>query len=201
MRKWLVFLLTLVLSLPLPLMAEEAVQQVLGAANEQQASSQQANPQVHENSDDYFLGTGDRIEIIVYGEPDMSMKFKVSKSGVVNFPYIGEVVIAGRTPSAIETEIEERLRGDYLLNPMVTINMESFRLFYIFGEVTSPNGYEFQPRLTVEQAIAIAGGFTDRADRDDISIRSGATNEVIEDVELTHPVQPGDTVIVEQSFF
>jgi len=199
MRKWLVFLLTLVLSLPL--MAEEAVQQVLGAANEQQASSQQANPQVHENLDDYFLGTGDRIEIIVYGEPDMSMKFKVSKSGVVNFPYIGEVVIAGRTPSAIETEIEERLRGDYLLNPMVIINMESFRLFYIFGEVTSPNGYEFQPRLTVEQAIAIAGGFTDRADRDDISIRSGATNEVIEDVELTHPVQPGDTVIVEQSFF
>ena len=199
MRKWLVFLLTLVLSLPL--MAEEAVQQVLGAANEQQASSQQANPQVHENLDDYFLGTGDRIEIIVYGEPDMSMKFKVSKSGVVNFPYIGEVVIAGRTPSAIETEIEERLRGDYLLNPMVTINMESFRLFYIFGEVTSPKGYEFQPRLTVEQAIAIAGGFTDRADRDDISIRSGATNEVIEDVELTHPVQPGDTVIVEQSFF
>lgn len=199
MRKWLVFLLTLVLSLPL--MAEEAVQQVLGAANEQQASSQQANPQVHENLDDYLLGTGDRIEIIIYGEPDMSMKFKVSKSGVVNFPYIGEVVIAGRTPSAIETEIEERLRGDYLLNPMVTINMESFRLFYIFGEVTSPNGYEFQPRLTVEQAIAIAGGFTDRADRDDISIRSGATNEVIEDVELTHPVQPGDTVIVEQSFF
>lgn len=182
-------------------MAEEAVQQVLGAANEQQASSQQANPQVHENLDDYLLGTGDRIEIIIYGEPDMSMKFKVSKSGVVNFPYIGEVVIAGRTPSAIETEIEERLRGDYLLNPMVTINMESFRLFYIFGEVTSPNGYEFQPRLTVEQAIAIAGGFTDRADRDDISIRSGATNEVIEDVELTHPVQPGDTVIVEQSFF
>lgn len=199
MRKWLVFLLTLAVSLPL--MAEEAVQQVSGAANEQQASSQQANPQVHENLDDYLLGTGDRIEIIVYGEPDMSMKFKVSKSGVVNFPYIGEVIIAGRTPSAIETEIEERLRGDYLLNPMVTINMEYFRLFYIFGEVTSPNGYEFQPRLTVEQAIAIAGGFTDRADRDDISIRSGATNEVIEDVELTHPVQPGDTVIVEQSFF
>ncbi|MGY2574187.1 polysaccharide biosynthesis/export family protein [Vibrio sp. C8] len=199
MRKWLVFLLTLVMSLSS--MAEETVLQGSGAENEQQASSQQVNPQVQENLDDYLLGTGDRIEIIVYGEPDMSMKFKVSKSGMVNFPYIGEVVIAGRTPSAIETEIEERLRGDYLLNPMVTINMESFRLFYIFGEVTSPNGYEFQPRLTVEQAIAIAGGFTDRADRGDISIRSGTTNEVIEDVELTHPVQPGDTVIVEQSFF
>ncbi|MBD0787147.1 polysaccharide export protein [Vibrio sp. Y2-5] len=196
MRTWLVFLLTLMMSLPL--LADEAVQQGSNSVAGQQAS---ASPQVDENLDDYLLGTGDRIEIIVYGEPDMSMKFKVSKSGVVNFPYIGEVVIAGRTPRAIETEIEERLRGDYLLNPMVTINMESFRLFYIFGEVTSPNGYEYQPKLTVEQAIAIAGGFTDRADRDDISIRSGTTNEIIEDVELTHPVQPGDTVIVEQSFF
>ncbi|MFV0448141.1 MAG: polysaccharide biosynthesis/export family protein [Vibrio sp.] len=182
-------------------MAEQAVQDNSKVHDEQPSSTQQTNSQAQQNLDDYLLGTGDRIEIIVYGEPDMSMKFKVSKSGVVNFPYIGEVVIAGRPPSAIETEIEDRLRGDYLLNPSVTINMEAFRLFYIFGEVTSPNGYEFQPRLTVEQAIAIAGGFTDRADRDDISIRSGATNEVIEDVELTHPVQPGDTVIVEQSFF
>lgn len=199
MRTWLVFFLTFVMSLPI--MAEQAVQDNSKVHDEQPSSTQQTNSQAQQNLDDYLLGTGDRIEIIVYGEPDMSMKFKVSKSGVVNFPYIGEVVIAGRPPSAIETEIEDRLRGDYLLNPSVTINMEAFRLFYIFGEVTSPNGYEFQPRLTVEQAIAIAGGFTDRADRDDISIRSGATNEVIEDVELTHPVQPGDTVIVEQSFF
>ncbi|WP_246201129.1 polysaccharide biosynthesis/export family protein [Vibrio ziniensis] len=199
MRTWLVFLFAFVMSVPL--MAGEVAKNGTNATSEQQTDPQQADSQVHENLDDYLLGTGDRIEIIVYGEPDMSMKFKVSKSGVVNFPYIGEVVIAGRPPSAIETEIEERLRGDYLLNPSVTINMEAFRLFYIFGEVTSPNGYEFQPRLTVEQAIAIAGGFTDRADRGDISIRSGTTNEVIEDVELTHPVQPGDTVIVEQSFF
>ncbi len=171
------------------------------AENGDNSQADENTPEDDARLDDYLLGTGDRIEIIVYGEPDMSMKFKVAKSGVVNFPYIGEVVISGRPPSEIETEIEDRLRGDFLLNPSVIINMEAFRLFYIFGEVTSPNGYEFQPRLTVEQAIAIAGGFTDRADRDDISIRSGATDEVIEDVELTHLVQPGDTVIVDQSFF
>ncbi|EID4419934.1 polysaccharide export protein [Vibrio vulnificus] len=151
--------------------------------------------------DDYHLGTGDKIEIIVYGEDDLSMKLKIGKAGLVNFPYIGEVKLTGRTPSEIETEIEKRLRGDYLLNPMVTVNLESFRLFYIFGEVEQPNGYEYQPRLTVEQAIAMAGGFTDRADKGDINIRSGSTLELIEDVELTHPVNPGDTVIVEQSFF
>ncbi|HDY7697756.1 TPA: polysaccharide export protein [Vibrio vulnificus] len=151
--------------------------------------------------DDYHLGTGDKIEIIVYGEDDLSMKLKIGKAGLVNFPYIGEVKLTGRTPSEIETEIENRLRGDYLLNPMVTVNLESFRLFYISGEVEQPNGYEYQPRLTVEQAIAMAGGFTDRADKGDINIRSGSTVELIEDVELTHPVNPGDTVIVEQSFF
>ncbi|ASJ38294.1 MULTISPECIES: polysaccharide biosynthesis/export family protein [Vibrio] len=151
--------------------------------------------------DDYHLGTGDKIEIIVYGEDDLSMKLKIGKAGLVNFPYIGEVKLTGRTPSEIETEIENRLRGDYLLNPMVTVNLESFRLFYISGEVEQPNGYEYQPRLTVEQAIAMAGGFTDRADKGDINIRSGSTLELIEDVELTHPVNPGDTVIVEQSFF
>lgn len=151
--------------------------------------------------DDYHLGTGDKIEIIVYGEDDLSMKLKIGKAGLANFPYIGEVKLTGRTPSEIETEIENRLRGDYLLNPMVTVNLESFRLFYISGEVEQPNGYEYQPRLTVEQAIAMAGGFTDRADKGDINIRSGSTLELIEDVELTHPVNPGDTVIVEQSFF
>ncbi|EGQ8077801.1 polysaccharide export protein [Vibrio vulnificus] len=151
--------------------------------------------------DDYHLGTGDKIEIIVYGEDDLSMKLKIGKAGLVNFPYIGEVKLTGRTPSEIETEIENRLRGDYLLNPMVTVNLESFRLFYISGEVEQPNGYEYQPRLTVEQAIAMAGGFTDRADIGDINIRSGSTLELIEDVELTYPVNPGDTVIVEQSFF
>ncbi|ASM97388.1 polysaccharide biosynthesis/export family protein [Vibrio vulnificus] len=151
--------------------------------------------------DDYHLGTGDKIEIIVYGEDDLSMKLKIGKAGLVNFPYIGEVKLTGRTPSEIETEIENRLRGDYLLNPMVTVNLESFRLFYISGEVEQPNGYEYQPRLTVEQAIAMAGGLTDRADKGDINIRTGSTLELIEDVELTHPVNPGDTVIVEQSFF
>ncbi len=196
MRVWLVLLFTTLLAMPV--MAEVEQSEPNSSASSVEAEQ---NKQKDEDLNDYLLGTGDRIDIIVYGEPDMSMKFKVSKSGVVNFPYIGEVKITGRTPSSIEQEIEERLRGDYLINPMVTINMEAFRLFYVSGEVTSPNGYEYRPALTVEQAIAIAGGFTDRADRDDINIRHGGSNELIEDVELTHPVQPGDTVIIEQSFF
>ena len=84
---------------------------------------------------------------------------------------------------------------------MVTVSIEAFRKFFISGEVANPNGYEFQPGLTVEQAIAMAGGFTDRSDRDGINIRLAATNELIEDVGPTYPVGPGDVVIIEQSFF
>lgn len=196
MRVWFVLLFTAFLSM-------SAIAEVEHSESSSSASSVAAeqSKQNQDGLDDYFLDTGDRIDIIVYGEPDMSMKFKVNKSGVVNFPYIGEVKIAGRTISEIEQEIEDRLRGNYLINPMVTITMESFRLFYVTGEVTSPNGYEYHPALTVEQAIAMAGGFTDRADRDDIDIRQSGSKELIEDVELTHPVQPGDIVIIEQSFF
>ncbi|MCG3736646.1 polysaccharide export protein [Vibrio cincinnatiensis] len=152
-------------------------------------------------SQDYHLGTGDMIDIIVHGESDMSMKFKISKSGVVNFPYIGEVKLNGRTANEVETEIETRLRGDYLLNPMVTINLNAFRQIYVTGEVKQPNGYEYQPHLTVEQAVALAGGFTDRAARKNISIRVSSSDELQKKVPLTHRVQPGDTIIVEQSFF
>lgn len=152
-------------------------------------------------SQDYRLGTGDKISINVYGEDDMSMQLKVGKSGIVNFSYIGEVQLTGRTPREIETEIEDRLRGDYVLNPMVTVSLEAFRLFYISGEVKRPNGYEYQPRMTVEQAVAMAGGFTDRADQSGINVRTGANLQLVEDVELTYPVNPGDTVIIEQSFF
>ncbi|MCG6268414.1 MULTISPECIES: polysaccharide biosynthesis/export family protein [Vibrio] len=150
---------------------------------------------------DYHLGTGDMIDIIVHGEPDMSMKLKISKAGVVNFPYIGEITLTGKTPSEVEADIENRLRGDYLLNPMVTVNLAEFRKIYVSGEVEQPNGYEYQPNLTVEQAIALAGGFTDRADRKDINIRVASNHELIKKVELTHLIQPGDTIIVEQSFF
>ncbi|MHC6529033.1 MULTISPECIES: polysaccharide biosynthesis/export family protein [unclassified Vibrio] len=189
MKKWLVqFLVVMFLVSP------------WAQAGTEPSSSSPAQTEVYSSNDDYRLGTGDQISILVYGEPDMSMKLKVTKIGEVNFPYIGNVRLTGKTPAEIETDIETRLRGDYLRNPMVTVNLEQFRKFYITGEVTSPNGYEYQPRLTVEQAIALAGGFTDRADRGDINIRL-PDNQLIKNVKLTHPVNPGDTVIVEQSFF
>lgn len=149
----------------------------------------------------YILGAGDTIQISVFKEPEMTTRLKIHRGGYVNFPYLGEIKLSGRTPTQIEEDIEARLADGYILQPMVTVSIEAFRKFFISGEVANPNGYEFQPGLTVEQAIAMAGGFTDRSDRDSINVRSAATNKLIEDVAPTYPVGPGDVVIIEQSFF
>jgi polysaccharide export outer membrane protein len=160
-------------------------------------SHQPANSETRE----YLLGPGDQIRIWVYGEKEMSMSLKIGKRGDINFPYIGRVQLSGQTTDSIEHDIETRLKAGFIRSPMVTVTMEGFRKFYLLGEVENPNGYEYEPQLTVEQAIAMAGGFTDRADRGDINIRPSGKKEMIKKVEMTHSVYPGDVVIVEKSFF
>ncbi|MDG3087042.1 polysaccharide export protein [Vibrio hannami] len=148
----------------------------------------------------YRLSGGDLVHINVFGEPDLEMDVALSANGVISFPYIGNVQLNNRTPLEVEQEIESRLRGDYLVNPMVTVSIANFRKFFILGEVSAPNGFEYQPGMNVQKAIAMAGGFTDRASRD-INIQPSGSRKVLENVELTFPINPGDTIIVEQSFF
>ncbi|KHN58127.1 capsular biosynthesis protein [Dickeya fangzhongdai] len=149
----------------------------------------------------YQLDEGDAVNILVYGEPEMTMTFMLDKSGAINFPYIGQLVLKGKTPGQVGEELAHRLRGDYLQNPMVTVSIAEFRKFYITGEVEKPNGYAYEPGLTVEKALALAGGFTDRADRKDVSVRLSNSNQLIENVDVRRAVHPGDTVIVGMSFF
>lgn len=83
---------------------------------------------------------------------------------------------------------------------MVTVSMLEFRPVYVSGEVKTPGSYEYQPGLTVEKIIAVAGGFTDRADRSDIDLRR-SNGQLLKDVIVTQAISPGDTVIIDQSFF
>lgn len=98
-------------------------------------------------------------------------------------------------------ELTQRLTGDYFTTPMVTVSIAEFRKYYVSGEVKSPNGFAYEPGLTVEKSIAQAGGFTDRADRKDINIRLSGSNQLLENVDLTHSVHPGDVVIIGMGFF
>lgn len=157
------------------------------------------NPDVE--SKGYLLDAGDTVSINVYGEPDMTMKFIIDKSGTITFPYIGQFVLKGKTPEQVSAELTNRLRGDYLQNPMVTVNIAEFRKFYVSGEVAKPSGIPYEPGLTVEKAIALAGGYTDRADRKDINIRLAGTNQLLKNVDVRHSVHPGDIVIIGMGFF
>lgn len=151
---------------------------------------------------DYRLGPGDRILIKVFGEEDLSMDVRISDTGRLNYPFLGELVVQDLTVSALEQRIARGLKGSYLHDPAVTVSIAEYRPFFLYGEVKTPGGIPYQPKLTVEQAIALGGGFTERASRSKIEvIRAGDAERKAVRVELSDPVLPGDIITVKQSFF
>ncbi|GAB2649320.1 polysaccharide biosynthesis/export family protein [Vibrio panuliri] len=151
--------------------------------------------------DTYIIGAGDKIQISVYGEEELSIEeLYINNSGKFEYPYLGELVAINKTPEQLKNEITNGLRGDYLISPKVRVSITEFRSIYVNGEVKKPGGYEYQPGLTVDKAIALAGGFTDRAARSKISI-SQAGSESKNRVKLSSKVLPGDIIVIEQSFF
>ena len=111
----------------------------------------------------YVLAPGDRIAISVFGQPDLSVEFTLSDNGVLNYPLLGEIRIAGLTMPELEQRIVEGLRGDYLISPDVAVSMVEYRPFFLNGEIERPGSYPYQPGLTLEKALALAGGLSPRA--------------------------------------
>ncbi|GAA5193574.1 polysaccharide biosynthesis/export family protein [Ferrimonas gelatinilytica] len=151
----------------------------------------------------YRLGSGDRIQIQVYGEEDLSIDgIRVGESGTISYPYLGTVRLAGRTVKEVENQILQGLKGDYLVNPSVSVSVIEYRPFFINGEVRRPGSYPFQPGLTVRQAIAIAGGLTERASSRGLRlVRADNGGERSLKVEMAFEVLPGDSIFIEDSFF
>ena len=150
----------------------------------------------------YRLGPGDQIIITVFGEDDLSMNFRLNDTGKLNYPFLGELTVKGLTVAELEQRITSGLKGPYLVNPDVTVSIGEYRPFFVHGEVKKPGSFTFQPGMTLEQAIAMAGGFTDRANRKKIDrIRGDVPGAKPMRVELSWPVFPGDVITVNQSFF
>lgn len=151
----------------------------------------------------YRLGSGDVIRLQVFDEPDLSMEIRLSDAGTISYPFLGEIRVAGLTMSQLESEVVAGLKGDYLVDPKVNVSVLEYRPFYINGEVEDPGGYPFQPGLTLRKAIALAGGFTERASKTKIfSIPEGmAQVDNQKQVGMDDVIQPGDIITVAQSFF
>ena len=149
----------------------------------------------------YILGAGDKISIKVFGQEDLSIESFLGNSGSVNYPFLGDVKVAGLSIKQVELSITKGLKGDYLINPNVYVQVIEYRPFYIHGEVKKPGGYPYQPGMTINQAVALAGGLTDRADTDKIALYKEADKKLKQHASLQHNVSAGDTITIEQRFF
>ena len=148
------------------------------------------------------LGPGDWIVIEVFGEEDLSMDVMLDDTGVIDYPFLGSLEVDGLTVGELETVLLSGLKGPYLVDPDITVAIKQYRSIYINGEVESPGAYPYQPGMTVEMAIAMAGGFTERAARNKIEVKrsSDVSGEPVK-TEISEAIRPGDIVTVQQSFF
>jgi polysaccharide biosynthesis/export protein len=150
----------------------------------------------------YTLDTGDKLRIVVFGQDTLSNNYTVDAQGAVTLPLIGAVEARGLTTSQLGAAIAGRLRSDYVRDPSVAVEIEIYRPFFVLGEVTFPGQYPYVPNMTVENAIAIAGGFTPRASKDKVTITRKVRNVPSRfAVPLRSPLRPGDTIQVSERWF
>ena len=107
-------------------------------------------------------GEGDRLRVIVFGQDALSNSYSVNGAGIISMPLIGNVADRHDHEQA-ERAMEGRLRDGFLREPHVSVEVEAFRPFFVLGEVTAAGQYPFVNGMTVQKAIAVAGGFTPRA--------------------------------------
>jgi polysaccharide export outer membrane protein len=150
----------------------------------------------------YRLDAGDRLRVVVYGQEGLTNSYAIDAGGSITMPLIGSVPARGRTPAGLASEITAKLRNGFIREPSVAVEIEAYRPFFILGEVAAPGQYPYVPNMSVESAVAIAGGFSPRARRDSVALThtdaSGPTRMV---VPLGTAISPGDTVLVGERWF
>jgi len=150
----------------------------------------------------YKLGSGDKLRLTVYNESNLSGEYNLNDQGAVTLPLVGAVALLGKTISESEALITERYAKDYLVNPRVNVEVLNYRPFFILGEVRSPGSYSYINGMTIVNAIALAGGYTPRSNRDRIVVKRAsdpATGE--QGVQEDSVVLPGDVIRVPERFF
>ena len=162
----------------------------------------QGEAAAYEFSTGYRVGAGDRLNIRVAGESDLTGEYVVDPTGLLSMPYVNSVAVAGMTTEEIERLIIARLQDGYLRDPKVSVQAVNLRPFYIMGEVTAGGSFPYQGGLTVQQAIAVAGGYGPRADQSDVLLtRRNAKGTLTHRVPVTTQIYPGDIVFVRERWF
>lgn len=151
----------------------------------------------------YLLAAGDRVRVTVFNEASLTGEYNVTSQGTIAFPLIGTVPVDGKTTDQLSADIGRKLsQGGYFNDPRVSTEVLTYRPYYILGEVTKAGEYPFSNGLTVQQAVAAAGGFTSRANRGKVFLRRRDSEE--RTVDLNGPavqVLPGDTIRIGERYF
>jgi polysaccharide export outer membrane protein len=150
----------------------------------------------------YTFDTGDRLRITVFGQDGISNSYVVDAQGNISMPLIGTVAVRALSNEGLARLIAERLRKGFIREPHVSVEVEIYRPFFILGEVLAPGQYPYVPNMTVQTAVAIAGGYTPRAYRADIGVDRPAPGGVVrQTVPPLTRIKPGDTIVVKERWF
>jgi polysaccharide export outer membrane protein len=150
----------------------------------------------------YTLDSGDRLRIVVFGQEGLTNSYAVDASGHIAMPLIGAVSARGATTDELSVRIGDKLREGFIREPHVAVEIEAYRPFFILGEVTAPGQYPYVANMTVETAVAIAGGFAPRAFRKSVILNRNYNGRPMRmAVPLAFPLRPGDTINVQERWF
>ncbi|MGB7204833.1 MAG: polysaccharide biosynthesis/export family protein [Anderseniella sp.] len=166
------------------------------------AATQPAAPSAPVSTDAYQLGAGDKVSVNVFGENELSGEFLVGDDGRVDLPLIGAVAAQGQTVSQFQDAVVQRYSSGYLKDPKVSVSVLNYRPFFIQGEVGKGGEYPYKAGLTIQDAVAIAGGYTYRANTGKAFVRrAGQDQEVEVQTNQRVAINPGDIIRVPERFF
>lgn len=181
---------------PRPLQQAAAGQAAPGQLSGQSAALPSAN-------ESYRLGSGDRVRVTVYGQPELTGEYSVDGSGQMSYPLVGQLRAGGLTAAELEKALIQKLSPDYLKDPSISVEVLTYRPFYIVGEVRTPGSYPFVNGMTVLNAVALAGGFTYRARENSFYVtrtaEDGSKSKLTSSAETT--ILPGDIITVRERYF
>lgn len=162
-----------------------------------------APPAFHEAiNQPYLLDAGDQVRVTVFGQSDLTNSYNVDQSGYISFPLVGAVAARGRTVQQMEGDIAAKLKSGYLRDPDVSVEVATYRTIFVMGEVGAAGQYAYRPGMTMQMAIASAGGFTTRANQQNADITRQINGKVMTGrVRISDPVLPGDTIYVRERIF
>jgi len=183
-------------------LAAAPVQETASVAWDDPVVSRAAYSEAAYPAESYLLDTGDRLRVFVYGQPNLSRLYVVDQSGIVTVPLIGQIAARGLTTGQVAGAIRARLGAQFVRDPQVTVDIQQNRPFFILGEVRNSGQYPFVSGMTVETAVAIAGGYSERASESAFRVtrRAGGMSRHFE-VDADFALEPGDTVVVQERLF